>query len=432
MNVTDRKQENNKVSWQATYFNALPIMKVYNDDGSYNALNPVRGSYMRNAVADINERIDHNFVTNVIANAYVEADLLPDLTIRSSVGSNLNFNKANDYIGAIDPVRAQSGIGGKADVAFGRSTGFLNENTLTYTKDFGEHSLKVLAGYTMQKDTYTDVNAGGAGYANDVVTFNSLSLGADAARNIIGSDYRQRTFESILGRINYSFRDKYLLTLVGRRDGSSVFEQGNKYAFFPSVGAAWKIGEEDFMQDIDMISNLKLRGSYGIVGEQGVQAYNSLAKYTPRNVFFNQSISPAVILASLPSTGLDWEKTYQTDIGLEIGFENNRYSVEIDYYNKQTKDLLLAKPLPGTAGDTRLENIGQVENKGFEFTFNSVNIEKPDFVWSSNLQISANRNKVVSIGDAPFIDLEILIIRRSSSTKTCSWRGYAIFLRSDL
>ena len=141
-----------------------------------------------------------------------------------------------------------------------------------------------------------------------------------------------------------------------------MFEQGKKYAFFPSVGAAWKIGEEDFMQDIDIISSLKLRGSYGIVGEQGVQAYNSLAKYTPRNVFFNQSISPAVILASLPSTGLDWEKTYQTDIGLEIGFENNRYSVEIDYYNKQTKDLLLAKPLPGTAGDTRLENIGQVEN----------------------------------------------------------------------
>jgi TonB-linked SusC/RagA family outer membrane protein len=252
----------------------------------------------------------------------------------------------------------------------------------------------------MQKDTYTDVSGGGAGYANDVVTFNNLSLGADAARNVIGSDYRQRTFESILSRINYSYKDKYLLTLVGRRDGSSVFEDGKKYAFFPSAGAAWKISEEDFMQDIEAISSLKLRASYGIVGEQGVSPYNSLAKYNPRNIFFNQSISPAVILASLPSTGLEWEKTHQTDIGVEIGFLNNRYSVEIDYYNKQTKDLLLAKPLPGTAGDTRLENVGQVENKGFEFTLNSVNIEKPDFVWSSNLQISANRNKVVSLGDA--------------------------------
>ena len=405
MNVTDRKQENNKVNWQGVYFNQLPIMEVYNANGTYNGLNPVRGSYMRNPVADINERIDHNFVTNVIANAYVEVDLIPELTLRSSVGSNLNFNKSNDYIANIDPERAFQRVGGKADVGFSRTTGFLNENTLTFTKEIGAHSLKVLAGFTMQKDTYSNVRAGGAGYANDVVTFNSLSLGADAARNIIDSGYNQRTFESILGRINYSFRDKYLLTLVARRDGSSVFETGKKYAFFPSAGAAWKIGEEAFLKDSEMISSMKLRASYGIVGEQGVNPYNSLARYVPRNVFFNQSISPAVILASLPSTGLDWEKTYQTDIGLEVGFANNRYSIEIDYYDKQTKDLLLQKPLPGTAGDTRLENVGQVENKGFEFTLNSVNIEKPNFVWSSNLMISANRNKVVSIGDAPFIDL---------------------------
>ena len=400
MAITDRRQEHNKVGFGAVYYDLLPTMSVYKDDGSYNGENPVSGSILRNPVHDVNHRIDHSFVTNILANAYVEFDIAKDFTLRSSVGSNLTFNKRNRYVGNLAPGTINSGTGGDADVSFGRTTGFLNENTITYSKEFGDHSIKVLAGYTMQKDTYTDVSGGGAGYANDVVTFNNLSLGADAARNVIGSDYRQRTFESILSRINYSYKDKYLLTLVGRRDGSSVFEDGKKYAFFPSAGAAWKISEEDFMQDIEAISSLKLRASYGIVGEQGVSPYNSLAKYNPRNIFFNQSISPAVILASLPSTGLEWEKTHQTDIGVEIGFLNNRYSVEIDYYNKQTKDLLLAKPLPGTAGDTRLENVGQVENKGFEFTLNSVNIEKPDFVWSSNLQISANRNKVVSLGDA--------------------------------
>ena len=405
MAVTDRKQENNKVNYQNVYYTLLPTMSVFKPDGSYNGENPVSGEITRNPVHDINERIDHNFVTNVLANAFVEFDIASDFTLRSSAGTNLIFNKGNRYVGNLDPQTINSGTGGDADVTFGKTTGFLNENTITYTKDFGDHSLKVLAGYTMQKDVFSNVEAGGAGYANDAVTFNSLSLGADAGRNVVGSSYRQRTFESILGRINYSFRDKYLLTLVGRRDGSSVFEEGKKYAFFPSAGAAWKISEEDFMQDIEAISSLKLRASYGIVGEQGVDPYNSLARYNPLNIFFNQSISPAVTLASLPSTGLEWEKTYQTDIGVEIGFLNNRYSVEIDYYNKQTKDLLLAKPLPGTAGDTRLENVGQVENKGFEFTFNSVNIEKPDFVWSSNFQISANRNKVVSIGEVPFIDL---------------------------
>ena len=405
MAVTDRKQENNKVNYQNVYYTLLPTMSVFKPDGSYNGENPVSGEITRNPVHDINERIDHNFVTNVLANAFVEFDIASDFTLRSSVGTNLIFNKGNRYVGNLDPQTINSGTGGDADVTFGKTTGFLNENTITYTKDFGDHSLKVLAGYTMQKDVFSNVEAGGAGYANDAVTFNSLSLGADAGRNVVGSSYRQRTFESILGRINYSFRDKYLLTLVGRRDGSSVFEEGKKYAFFPSAGAAWKISEEDFMQDIEAISSLKLRASYGIVGEQGVDPYNSLARYNPSSIFFNQSISPAVTLASLPSTGLEWEKTYQTDIGVEIGFLNNRYSVEIDYYNKQTKDLLLAKPLPGTAGDTRLENVGEVENKGFEFTFNSVNIEKPDFVWSSNFQISANRNKVVSIGEVPFINL---------------------------
>ena len=405
LGVTDRKQENNKVNWNATYFNLIPIMQVYNEDGSYNGLNPVSGSFVANPVADINELIDHNLATNLLANAYAEYDLIPNLTLRSSVGTNLTANRGNFYKSNLEPRIAAQGTGGEARINFSRTTGFLNENTLTYTNNFGDHSLKVLAGYTIQKDIFTDVRAAGAGYANDVVTFNNLSLGADATRNVIGSNFSQRTFESILARINYGYKDKYLLTLVGRRDGSSVFEQGNKYAFFPSAGAAWKISEEDFMQDIEAISNLKLRASYGIVGEQGVSPYNSLAKYTSRNLFFNQSISPAVILASLPSTGLEWEKTYQTDIGLEIGFQKNRYTVEIDYYNKQTKDLLLERPLPGTAGDTRLENVGEVENKGLEFTFNTVNIEKPDFVWSSNLQISANRNKVISLGDSPFINL---------------------------
>ena len=405
LGVTDRKQENNKVNWNDVYFNLIPTMQVYNEDGTYNGLNPVSGSFERNPVADINELIDHNLVTNLLANAYAEYDLIPNLTLRSSVGTNLTTNRGNYYKSNLEPRIAAQGTGGEAEIYFSRTTGFLNENTITYTNDFGDHSLKVLAGYTRQKDVFTDVEAGAAGYANDVVTFNNLSLGADATRNTVGSDFSQRTFESILARVNYGYKDKYLLTLVGRRDGSSVFEQGNKYAFFPSAGAAWKISEEDFMQDIEAISNLKLRASYGVVGEQGVNPYNSLAKYNSRNIFFNQSISPAVILASLPSTGLEWEKTYQTDIGLEIGFLNNRYSIEMDYYNKQTKDLLLARPLPGTAGDTRLENVGEVQNKGFEFTINSVNIEKPDFVWSSNLQISANRNSVISLGDAPFINL---------------------------
>jgi outer membrane receptor protein involved in Fe transport len=124
-----------------------------------------------------------------------------------------------------------------------------------------------------------------------------------------------------------------------------------------------------------------------MVGEQGIPAYNSIEKYTTQNVFFNDVMQNAVILSELPSKNLNWEKTFQTDIGLEIGFLNNRFNLEIDYYSKLTKDLLLAKPLPGTAGGSRLENVGEIENKGFEIAFTSYNIQKNDFKWNSTLTL---------------------------------------------
>ena len=155
MAITDRKQEHNKINFQNVYYTLLPTMSVYKDDGSYNGENPVSGALTRNPVHDINERIDHSFVTNILANAYVEFDIAEDFTLRSSVGSNLTFNKRNQFIGNLNPATVAGGSGGDADVSFGRTTGFLNETTITYSKEFGDHSIKVLAGYTMQKDTYT-------------------------------------------------------------------------------------------------------------------------------------------------------------------------------------------------------------------------------------------------------------------------------------
>ena len=399
-NLVDRKQEDNKVNWTSVYFTVPAIRKVFEDDGTtYTSVNPISGSLERNPVADVTERIDHRFVTNMTANAYVEYDPIPGLTLRSTIGANINYIKENQYLPTYLPPRLQQGSGGLAVVNSRDARSILNENTATYSTEFGDHSIKVLGGFTMQKNTSTLIGATGEGFPNDVVSFNNLGLGSDPLKHQVRSNYSQRTFISLLGRVNYGYKDKYLLTLVARRDGSSVFEEGRKYAFFPSAGAAWRISEEDFMQSLDMISNLKLRASYGIVGEQGVNPYNSYAKYKDLPVFLNDNLNNAVVLDVLPSKDLDWEKTYQTDIGLEIGFFNNRYSLEFDYYNKQTKDLLLAKPLPGTAGSTRLENVGEVENKGFEISISSLNIDKADFTWSTALSIASNKNKVLSIGD---------------------------------
>ena len=404
-NLADRKTENNKVNWNNIQLLSPPARQVYNDDGTYDGLNPVSNTPERNSLADVNERINHTYATNVLTNAYLEYQLTPELSIRSTLGLGLDFVKQNEYLPTILPERILQGLLGDADVRTRNSRDVLNENTINFVKEFGDHSLKVLAGYTLQKTTYEQSIAGAYGFVNDVVTFNNLALGSDPTVNSVSTSYSQRTFESILGRINYSYKGKYLLTLVARRDGSSVFEEGNKYAFFPSLGAAWRIGDEDFMQGMDYISNLKIRASYGIVGEQGVPAYNSLSRYTPYVTFLNDQVNNAVLIEEIASSGLDWETTYQTDIGLEIGFLNDRYSLEIDYYKKRTENLLLNKPIPGTAGTTRLANVGEIENSGLEVSINSVNIEKPDFSWSTDLTISTNKNEVISLGGEDFINL---------------------------
>ena len=404
-NLADRKTENNKVNWNNIQLLSPPARKVYNDDGTYDGLNPVSNTPERNSLADVNERVNHTYATNLLTNAYLEYQLTPELSIRSTLGLGLDFVKQNEYLPTILPERILQGLLGDADVRTRNSRDVLNENTINFVKEFGDHSLKVLAGYTLQKTTYEQSIAGAYGFVNDVLTFNNLALGSDPTVNSVSTSYSQRTFESILGRINYSYKGKYLLTLVARRDGSSVFEEGNKYAFFPSLGAAWRIGDEDFMQGMDYISNLKLRASYGIVGEQGVPAYNSLSRYTPYVTFLNDQVNNAVLIEEIASSGLDWETTYQTDIGVEIGFLNDRYSLEIDYYKKRTENLLLNKPIPGTAGTTRLANVGEIENSGLEVSINSVNIEKPDFSWSTDLTISTNKNEVISLGGEDFINL---------------------------
>ncbi len=405
LNISKFKKENNKVNYGDIVGSVAPIREVYNDDGSFTATNPVSGSTQRNPEADIQLRTDHDLVTNIVTNAYVEFHPIKDLVFRSSVGVELNNYKSNLYLPDALPERTVQGVGGYAQINTNNSQSILNENTATYSMDFGDHSVKVLGGFTLQKDTYESTVQSAEGFPNDVLTFNNMAFGSDPLLNSVGSGFGQRTYVSILSRINYSYKSKYLLTLVGRRDGSSVFEAGSKYAFFPSVGLAWNVEKENFMADISTISMLKVRSSYGIVGEQGVSPYNSLAKFNNSATYFNETLVPAVLIGGLPSKDLTWETTKQFDLGIEIGILNNRYSFEADFYKKTTEDLLLARDLPGTAGGTQLQNVGSIQNKGMEVKINSVNISRRNFSWETTLTVSANRNKVIDLGGDEYINL---------------------------
>ncbi|MCY1722085.1 TonB-dependent receptor [Prolixibacteraceae bacterium Z1-6] len=405
LNISKFKKENNKVNYGQIVTAVLPIREVYNEDGSFTSTNPVSGSLQRNPEADIQLRTNHDLVTNLVTNAYIEFKPIKDLVFRSSVGVELNYYKNNIYSPGALPERQAQGVGGYADINNNQSQSILNENTFTYSKDFGDHNIKVLGGFTLQKISNESSSSSAEGFPNDVLTFNNLSFGSDPLLNQVGSGYSQRTFVSYLGRLNYSYKGKYLLTLVGRRDGSSVFEAGNKYAFFPSVGVAWNAYKESFMENVDAVSMLKIRGSYGIVGEQGVSPYNSLAKFNNTAAYFNETLLPGVLIGGLPSKDLTWETTKQLDLGVEVGFLNNRFGLEADYYIKTTEDLLLARDLPGTAGGSQLQNVGSIENKGVEFSLHSVNISRPDFSWETTLTISANRNKVLDLGGDDYINL---------------------------
>lgn len=405
LNISKFKKENNKVNYSQIVTAVLPIREIYDANGNFTSTNPVSGSLQRNPEADIQMRTDHDLVTNVITNAYIEFTPIKDLVFRTSMGVELNNYKNNVYEPGALPERNAQGIGGYAHISTNNKQSILNENTLTYSKEFGNHSLKVLGGFTWQHISNESTSTEAEGFPNDVLKYNNLSFGSDPLLNRVGSGYSQRTFVSFLSRINYSYKGKYLFTLVGRRDGSSVFEAGNKYAFFPSVGMAWNVDKEEFMENLGMISTLKLRGSYGIVGEQGVDPYNSLAKFNNSQTYFNETLVPAVLIGGLPSKDLNWETTKQWDFGLESGFLDGRFGFELDYYKKTTEDLLLARDLPGTAGGTQLQNVGSVENKGLELNIRSVNISKTDFSWETTLSLSANRNKVLDLGGDEYINL---------------------------
>lgn len=406
LNIARNRRENNKVSYAGIISNVLPIREVYDEDGNFTAINPVSASLQRNPVADYELRIDHSYTTNIISNAYLEFEPLKGLRFKSSIGAEFNNFKGNFYLPGALPERMADNRGGYARVNTSQYESFLNENTVNYDFKLGEkHGFKLLGGFSLQKNVTESSSAAADRFPNDVVQFNNLSFGSDPETYVLGAGFSQRTFLSTFGRLDYNYDDRFLFTFAGRRDGSSVFEDGNKYSFFPSIGAAWNVHNEDFLANAKVVSRLKVRASIGEVGEQGVPIYNSIARFNNVNAYFNETLVNGVLIGALPSKDLSWETTRQLDLGIEMGLWQDRLTVELDLYKKTTEDLLLQRDLPNTAGGSQLQNIGSIENKGLELNIRSYNVTTPNFSWETQLTLSANRNKVLDLGGDEFINL---------------------------
>jgi TonB-linked SusC/RagA family outer membrane protein len=408
LNVTNLRTENNKVNLSSMWIDGgLTAKAIYNDDGTFTSTNPVTASNQRNAEADIQLRTDHDYVTNILGNAYIQFEPLKGLILKSTIGPKVNFFKNNFYLPGILPERMATLSGGFARVNGHLSKDILNENTITYSGNLGDiHKINILGGFTWQTFDQESFRAEAEGFTNDVVQFNNLGLG-DPTRNVVASRYNNYQLVSWLGRLNYTLMDKYLFTFVGRVDGSSRFAGAeNQYGFFPSAAVAWRLGEEPFIQDLGIFDNLKLRSSYGISGSQAIGSYRTLANMDAISIYFNGIEQPGVRNGRPASPDLRWETTEQFDIGLESSYFKGKLSVEIDYYNKKTKDLLLNVEIPTQTGfNTKLQNLGSLQNQGLEVMIKSVNIDQRDFNWQTTLSIAGNRSKVLDIGASEYLNI---------------------------
>ncbi len=352
-----------------------------------------------NPVAEAREYKANTGTSRFLGNVFAQLNLARYFSFRSSFGVDALHSKSNTF-GPFGLKRTENSLGEASSGTLQAFT-WLSTNTLNYDRIVGDGSLSVLLGFEAQQFRNEALQLSVFDFPDPRSGYHNLAAGQNPQppRN----SETEWSLMSYLGRINYSLSGKYLFTVSGRVDGSSKFAEGQKYGFFPSAAVAWRISEEDFLQSNEVISNLKLRGSYGVTGNQSISPYGSLSLITPfgEGVFNNGSGSPAIIYGreplSYPNENLKWETTRQANIGVDLSVLKDRISFTAELYHKKTSDLLLATPIPTTSGfQNTLLNVGNVENKGIDLELSTVNFEG-DFNWNTSLNISLNRNKITNL-----------------------------------
>jgi TonB-linked SusC/RagA family outer membrane protein len=372
-------------------------------------------------------KYDINYTKSLLANAYIEYNFLKDFTLRVTGGISSNMRKRdifnNSKTAAGSPVTvygATNGINGSITNYETRS--WLNENTLSYKKEILDgHELHVLAGFTMQSNA-SNVN----GFTSTLIPNEGLGIHGlnEGTVSEAVTSASTSTLASFLGRINYAVNSKYLFTASFRSDGSSRFAPGNRWGYFPSGSFAWRLSEENFMQAIPAITDAKLRVSYGVTGNNRVSDFAYLSNLrqnvasnsanTNSGYYFNNTFFQGTVPTAVGNNELVWERTAQSNFGLDLGLLNNRISITADYYYKKTSDLLLDASLPASAGYlTGFKNIGTVSNSGIEFSLNTVNFQTNKFTWSTSFNIAFNRNKLVDLNGE----------QNSLGTRITSWNS---------
>ena len=384
---------------------SLPTRPIYDTNGNWAGpgSNPLLYGDIDNPIgkATIVENSTKGY--NIQGNIYAEAEIIKDLKFKSLGGieTNIWYNRtwSPKYSWGVKSQENSYLFEGS-----NRSITLLWDNTLTYDKTIGKHHINAVIGSSAQNNKYNYLSASVQKFASD----NTQQIDNGILQPVQHGNASEWAIMSYLGRVNYNFANKYYVTATIRRDGSSRFGMDNRWGWFPSAALAWRISNENFLKNSNVINNLKLRLGYGITGNQEIGNYSFSSSYNTYLYNFNNSYVSAVLPTVLPNPNVKWEGQEQYNAGFDLDLFNNRISLIVDGYVKNTNDMLVPMSVPVTSGYSDVYvpsiNAGKIQNKGFEVTLSTKNIIKNDFKWSSDAVFSYNKNNVESINsDTPII-----------------------------
>lgn len=381
-----------------------PMSPVVDPNGEYYAMiQNALGTPRLNPVAFT--ELPVNKVMEPILNLSLALDinLMDGLNLRTQLSGEIDNKRENFYNPRAISGNAQGdtqGADGFARIRSGVNYNWISETFLSYNKLINKnHHIEAMAGFSIQENIWETVEASATGFASDIYEYNNLGAGSGQARKP-SSDMIDWRMISYVGRAIYTLNDKYIFTANMRADGSSRFAKNKKYGYFPSGAVAWKLGDEEFMRNLDWLSDLKVRASYGISGNaNAIGVYQTLSKLYYTNYNFDGKEAPAYYSHNMPSPDIKWESTYQLNLGLDASILDRRLNFTLDYYSKKTKDLIRQISIPSVAGfPNTYANMGDMKNTGVELAINSVNIDK-ELVWETTFTFAANKNKLISLGD---------------------------------
>lgn len=382
-----------------TILQSVPTLEKYDDtrEGGYG------GTYgdvvnIPHPLAIIDDNIMDRYNENVkiFANLYAQIELFKGLKYKLNLTPDFSFERYKNYLNKYDFGLATNSITQLTERQR-RRRNILVENLLTFDRTFGEHKISALAGYTYQDSRFRHIQAYGEGLPQGLEEIDA----ATTNRSNEGNSWRS-VLTSILGRVFYSYQNKYLFTATIRRDGSSKFGKNNRYGYFPSFSLGWNVAEEKFMENVHWLDQLKLRGGYGVLGNQEIDNYQYSSTITTGINYpdGNGGLLQGAFPKNFTNPDIKWEETAMTNVGIDFMAFNNRLSLTADYYVKNTKDILLTVPIPISSGGANdpIRNAGKIRNNGFEFNLGWMDQPNPDISYGINLIGSFNKNKVIAMG----------------------------------